>query len=62
MGKHERNIKNYSQENEREKPSCWLVGKNDEKLQEGRRAENKRKNCSEYFLALNLKWFNQFVN
>lgn len=35
MGKHERNIKNYSQENEREK--------NDEKLQAGRRAENKRK-------------------
>jgi len=43
MGKHERNIKNYSQENEREKPGKWLVGKNDEKLQAGRRAENERK-------------------
>lgn len=43
MGKHERNIKIYSQENEREKPGKWLVGKNDEKLQAGRRAENERK-------------------
>lgn len=43
MGKHERNIKNYSQENEREKTWQMTCRKNDEKLQAGRRAENERK-------------------
>lgn len=54
MGKHERNIKNYSQENEREKTWQMTCRKNDENYKQDAEQKTKEK-LLRIFLSIELE-------